>query len=44
MAQNNFEKINTQTEVELLEELKNDLNQLKDEIGGVFEYKNRSKD
>lgn len=42
MRQNNFEKINNQTE--LWKEFKNDLNQLKDEIGGAFEYKNRSRD
>ena len=39
-----FEEDNKTSEAELLNEFKNDLNQLKYEIGGAFEYKNRSRD
>jgi len=45
MTQNNLEGKNHQSEIELfLDELKDNLDQLKDEIIGTFEYKNRSRD
>ena len=45
MTQINLENKDYQSETELfLDELKNNLDQLKDEIIGTFEYKNRSRD
>lgn len=44
MTQNNFDELNNKSETKFLpNKMENDLNQLKDEIGGTFEYKNRSR-